>query len=113
MKLILFLSMWAVLYFVGWYYFGYILKSTKSNDIESSRNKSIFFVTLLVALIFHFYVIPYHGLKKPGSIFERIEYKAEFYINLFPDKNSPKNYRVPAKIQASVEYEDYPDAKYH
>jgi len=46
----------------------------------------------------------YFGNKIPGSFFERrTNYKGMFYVNLFPDGQKVKSYRVPAMVAASYE----------
>ena len=75
-------------------------------------NKIYMWVSIALAVGLNFGT-PYWGSKIPGSFFERAEYEEMFYVNLFPDGQKVKSYRVPALIRASVESDiDYDDKSY-
>ena len=48
-------------------------------------------------------VTAHYGTKIPGSRFERDNYEGLFYVNLFPDGQKVKSYRVPAMVSANYE----------
>lgn len=39
-----------------------------------------------------------YGEERIDSLFEKSEYTTKYYVNLFPDEDSAKNYRLPADI---------------
>jgi len=74
--------------------------------VDDLPNKIFGWVALALAVGFIFGT-PRWGSKIPGSFFERAEYKRMFYVNLFPDGQKVKSYRVPALIRASIESDSY------
>jgi len=46
-----------------------------------------------------------YGEERIDSFFEKSEYTTKYYVNLFPNEDSAKNYRLPADIH--VYYEDH------
>lgn len=44
--------------------------------------------------------------KTPGSFFEKISYDAKLYVFVNTDKNSTKNYKLPAEISKYAECDD-------
>jgi hypothetical protein len=51
--------------------------------------------------------VPYCGTQSPGSAFERDTYKRMFYVNLFPEGQTVKSYRVPAMVSATFDDAGY------
>ena len=84
----------------------------KRNWTSSDKPSKIFlWFSVILALVLIFGT-PYFGTKVPGSFFERDIYDGMFYVNLFPNAQKVKSYRVPAKIVASIESSpDYGDGE--
>ncbi len=64
-----------------------------------TENKLIMFYIILFGLSFFFYDL--YSNTQIGSLFERSNYKEKYWVNLFPNENNDKNYRVPADIIAT------------
>jgi hypothetical protein len=47
-----------------------------------------------------------YGDEILGSYFEKSEYKTQYYVNVFPDDEDSKNYRLPADIHVYSETEE-------
>lgn len=47
-----------------------------------------------------------YGDEILGSYFEKSEYKTQYYVNVFPDDEGSKNYRLPADIHVYSETEE-------
>jgi hypothetical protein len=47
--------------------------------------------------------------EKIGSIFEKTEYRTQYYVNLFPEDSNSKNYRVKADIYSVLNSYSYTD----
>jgi hypothetical protein len=47
-----------------------------------------------------------YGDEILGSYFEKFEYRTQYYVNVFPDDESTKNYRLPAEIHVYSEEEE-------
>lgn len=47
-----------------------------------------------------------YGDEILGSYFEKSEYKTQYYVNVFPDDEGSKNYRLPADIHVYTETEE-------
>lgn len=68
----------------------------------SDKAGRIFALLAMVFAVSLMEVINHFGTKIPGSYFERHrDYEGMFYINLFPDGQKVKSYRVPAMVTAS------------
>lgn len=75
-------------------------------------NKVYLWLSIALALGMMFGT-PHFGIKIPGSFFECADYQGMFYVNLFPDAQKVKSYRVPALIRASTESDtDHDDRSY-
>lgn len=82
----------------GLYFSGRYLTGSKGSLNEGSNPKIAGFAVLGTILVS--FLTSQFGPKVPGSWFERSEYSAELYVNLFPQEGSPTNYRVPALIKS-------------
>lgn len=82
--------------------YNYIMKA--HIGIES---KNVLILTIIIACLYMGYISirEYWGTDTIGSIFEKYNFTSQYYVNLFPDIYSIKNYRVKADIVAS--YIDY------
>lgn len=96
----------AVYWGLKWFY--------GKRDGRTSDMPNKVFMWLSIALAVGLMFGPsYWGSKIPGSFFERADYEGMFYVNLFPNGQKVKSYRVPALIRASVESDtDYDDQSY-
>lgn len=47
-----------------------------------------------------------YGDEILGSYFEKFEYRTQYYVNVFPDAEGSKNYRLPAEIHVYSEEEE-------
>ncbi len=47
-----------------------------------------------------------YGDEILGSYFEKFEYRTQYYVNVFPDGEESKNYRLPAEIHVYSEEEE-------
>jgi hypothetical protein len=47
-----------------------------------------------------------YGDEILGSYFEKFEYRTQYYVNVFPDGEGSKNYRLPAEIHVYSEEEE-------
>jgi len=74
----------------------------RDGTISDMPNRAFMWTTLVFAIGLIFGT-PYFGTKVPGSFFERDEYREMFYVNLFPDEQRVKSYRVPASILVYLE----------
>lgn len=64
---------------------------------------------LAIYLLFSFGKSAYirsYGDEELGSYFEKSEYKTQYYINIFPENESNKKYRLPAKIHVFSQSEE-------
>lgn len=71
-----------------------------------TRKEKVIGIGILVSLAIWMIgssVVSHYGTKIPGSSFERDNYEELFYVNLFPDGQKVKSYRVPAMVSASYE----------
>lgn len=50
------------------------------------------------------------GDAQIGSFFEKNDYTAKYFVNLFPNENEAKNYRLPADIHIYYEINDNEDS---
>lgn len=69
-----------------------------------TENKLIMFYFLLFGLSLLFY--DSYSNTQIGSLFESRNYKEKYWVNLFPNKDNAKNYRVPADIIATYSIGD-------
>jgi hypothetical protein len=84
----------------------------RDGSVSDMPNKVYLWISIAMALGFMF-LTPHWGSRIPGSFFERADYQGMFYVNLFPNGQKVKSYRVPALIRASVESDtDYDDRSY-
>jgi hypothetical protein len=64
---------------------------------------------LVIYMLFIFgkntYISSY-GDEILGSYFEKFEYRTQYYVNVFPDGEESKNYRLPAEIHVYSEEEE-------
>lgn len=87
-------------------YQGIVYLFFKNKDI-GIKHKWLIGLTIFTLLFGASILISNYGAEKIGSIFEKSRYKTKYYVNLFPDMNSSKNYRVKAEIEADfVEWEE-------
>lgn len=54
-----------------------------------------------------------YGNEELGSYFEKNEYKTQYYVNIFPENESIKNYRLPAEIHVFSQSEEGPPTQDH
>lgn len=69
---------------------------------ESDMQNKVYFWALTVLVLGLVFGVPNWGSKIPGAFFERSDYQGMFYVNLFPDGQKVKSYRVPAVIRATI-----------
>ena len=69
----------------------------------------IFWLLLFFCVIFYKVALDYFGTEKINSFFEKSEYTAKYYVNLFSPNSESKNYRVIAEIKHFNETVDYKD----
>ena len=96
---------------VGVYWF-LKLSHGKREGTVSDRPNSIFSCIALAVAVGLIFGTSYFGTKRPGSFFERDDYEGMFYVNLFPEGQEVKSYRVPAMITARVGETEYGDDIY-
>lgn len=62
---------------------------------------------MAIGFVLWAYTSPYLYEERPNAWREKSYYEGEFYVNVFPDGNNEKNYRVVAFIEADQdEYDD-------
>ena len=64
---------------------------------------------LAIAILFHigkYTYCSYYGEEIIGSFFEKPAYRTKYYVNVFLDEKSSKNYRVPADIYIFTKREE-------
>lgn len=104
---VIFIAVAVGLYWgLKWFY------GKRDGTASDMPNKIFLWISIALALGLMF-GMPYWGTKIPGSFFERADYQGMFYVNLFPDVQKVKSYRVPALIRATVESDtDQDDRSY-
>jgi hypothetical protein len=83
-------------WWLKWFY------GKRDGTASEMPNKVFLWISIALSLGLMFGT-PYWGTKIPGSFLERDDYQGMFYVNLFPDAQKVKSYRVPALIQATIE----------
>ncbi len=79
-------------------------------DVSSNRNRIIVWICIVLSLAFIF-IMSFWGMKRPGVIFERGEYKGLFYVYLYPNDQRVKSFRVDAMIYSFINSHDEGDGR--
>jgi len=90
-------------------------KEEPNADIkQNNRTTQIICVMVVVGLIYIAILESPMASKEIGSILEKDEYTAYYYVNMFPENSQSKNYQVKAKIYAHTErYDEYKSERYY
>lgn len=62
----------------------------------------VIFIMVFVVGAYDSYHFEYGTNHNIGSIYEATDYTQNFYVLMFPDKDSVKNYKVPAQIYSTM-----------
>ncbi|MHB8065804.1 MAG: hypothetical protein ACYDG2_24840 [Ruminiclostridium sp.] len=77
--------------------------ANKDNDSHRPSKRMIALTLIIASLYIGYYTMKnYWGTTTIGSFFEKNYYTTQYYVNLFPDKNNAKNYRVKADIISDI-----------
>ena len=91
---------WAIIAIAVALYFLLKWRLGKWNsDAGSQPNKTFLYLTVVFAIA-SIFGLDRWGTTIPGHYLERgADYKGMFYVNMFPDDQRTKSYRVPAMIE--------------
>jgi hypothetical protein len=73
---------------------------------EKTRNKPNWHqigISALVGILFLWIVGALNQVKRPGSFFEKASYSGKFYVLVYPEINTVKNYKIPGDIEKELE----------
>lgn len=78
-----------------------ILDFSSFNPLELDAKTSFIVKTVLICGTIYYVMGLFVQTTTLGSLFEKEEYKAYYYVNMFPSEYVAKNYRVKAEIIAT------------
>ncbi len=100
--------------YIFWQPIKTLLESVREYSKDTTQQKilgTIFVITVAIGIVWAPISIFYQR-EEVGSLLEKRDYTARYYVNLFPEEHDSKNYRVSADIQATKESYNDGDTSY-
>lgn len=86
----------------------------KFEDGKYLTSKAKYVLVWIAIILFFGYIFgAFSWVEEPGHFFEKRSYEGNFYALVFPDKDSVKNYKVPAELTRVTDGDDEGSSTYY
>lgn len=89
---------------------GWFFGAGKPNSAKTPLWKLYGVIAIIIWIIL--LVLPNFNIEEIGHPFEKDNYITNYYVNMFPNKNSSLNYRVKGEIEIITDCEDDDDGNH-